>query len=556
MEALLDDPNPSWSGERAFTIASRGTGVDQKDKERVLIEVVQRVLDAYGADPQQVEQAVFDTIYEERKRLETEIDKDLAQKQSRMYDRIHSDAVHADPMRQRVLLKEIARYFADEVVGHFDTRVYGFATRVAPHGLNLLLNAMSPLKLARTLPNGLSDLDEQLDIVGHTDTVQELAKRGTLVMVPTHSSNLDSILMGYAIYRMGLPPHVYGAGLNLFHNKLIGFFMHNLGAYKVDRRKRAYLYKDVLKTYAGCSIELGYHNLFFPGGTRSRSGGVERRLKLGLLGMGLNAYVHNLLDKKTKPDVFFVPVTINYELVLEAQTLIEDYLKEGGKGRFIIEDDEFSRPKIILDFVKRLFAMNSRIHVIVGHPMDVFGNRVDAEGQSLDHRDRRVDRTRYVLRNGEPVFDRQRDEELTRELARAVVKSFHRNTLPKSTHILCASIFQWLQERAGGMDLYRLLRTGGPDESLPIAEAYERVDRTLNALRKLHEDHRVLLDENLMQLDVPGVVNHALVHLSSYHRRPAVERRGDRLFHVDRNLLLYYRNRLAGHDLERMEANQ
>lgn len=530
--------------------------MDHKDKERVLVEVVQRVLDAYGGDPEQVEQAIFDTIYEERKRLETEPNKELAAKQSAMYDRIHNEARHADRIRQRELLKEIIRFFANEVVGHFDTRVYSLATKVAPVGINLLLNAMSPLKLVQSIPTGMRDLDEQLDIVGHVETIQALSKRGTLVMVPTHSSNLDSIVVGYAIYRMGLPPHVYGAGLNLFHNKLLSFFMHNLGAYKVDRRKKSYVYKDVLKTYAGCSMELGYHSLFFPGGTRSRSGGVERRLKLGLLGMGLNAYVHNLLEKKSKPDVFYVPVTINYELVLEAETLIEDYLKEAGKGRYIIDDDESSRPKVILDFTKKLFSMDSRIHIVVGQPLDVFGNQVDENGQSLDFRGRPVDRTRYVLRNGEPTFDRQRDEEFTRELARKIVKSYHHNTLPKSTNILCASIFRWLRARSPGMDMYRLLRTGGSEESLPIAEAYERVDQTVSSLRKLERDGGILLDDSLMQLDVPGIVNHALVHLSSYHRRPALQRRGDRLFHVDRNLLLYYQNRLAGHELGNGEMMQ
>ena len=53
--------------------------------------------------------------------------------------------------------------------------------------------------------------------------------------------------------------------------------MHNLGAYRVDRRLKHGLYKDVLKTYSCVLIERGYHSLFFPGGTRSRIGGVERR---------------------------------------------------------------------------------------------------------------------------------------------------------------------------------------------------------------------------------------------------------------------------------------
>ena len=64
------------------------------------------------------------------------------------------------------------------------------------------------------------------------------------------------------------------------------FFMHNLGAYRVDRRLKHALYKDVLKAYSCVLLERGYHSLFFPGGTRSRSGGVERKLKLGLVGTG------------------------------------------------------------------------------------------------------------------------------------------------------------------------------------------------------------------------------------------------------------------------------
>jgi len=522
-------------------------GVDRKDKERVQIEVVQRVLDAVGAEPHRVEQAIFDTLYEERRRLETEPEGPVRSEQAAFYDRVHSATLHADARTQRELLREIIRRFTEEVTGHFDPRVYALATRVAPTGLNLLLNAMSPIKLLEAIQGGSSDLEEQFEVTGHVQEVTKLAKIGTLVVVPTHSSNLDSILMGYAIWRLGLPPHLYGAGLNLFSNKTIGFFMHNLGAYKVDRRKKAEVYKNVLKTYAGCSMELGYHNLFFPGGTRSRSGGVEQRLKMGLLGMGLDAYVHNLMARKARPDIFVVPCTINYELVLEAETLIDDYLKEAGKARYIIEDDEFSKPKIILDFVKKLFSLNSKIHVVVGHPLDVFGNRVDADGTSRDHRGRPVDRTRYVVKNGAPAFDEQRDEEFTRELAQVIVQSYRRYTMAKTTNVLCRVVFQWLREKSQGQDLYRMLRTGGPEESIPVPEAYERVDRMLRALRGLATRDRILLDQPLREYDVPALVNYALAHLSSYHRRPAVQRRGDRLFHIDRNLIFYYQNRLECH---------
>jgi glycerol-3-phosphate O-acyltransferase len=283
---------------------------------------------------------------------------------------------------------------------------------------------------------------------------------------------------------------------------------------------------------------------------------VENKLKMGLLGMALDAYVHNLFNNKSQPDVFVVPCTLNYQLVLEAETLIEDYLKEVGKSRYIIEDDEFSKPKRVADFFTKLFSLDSRIHMVVSKPLDVFGNVVDEQGRSQDHRGRIVDRKRYVYRNGAPAFDAQRDQEYTRELARSIAGAFHRDTVIKPTHLVSYSILDWLWEKCPGMDFYRVLRTGGSEESIPMTEAYTRVDRTLGTLREFEQDGRLRLDDSLKGKDTGAVVGDALAHLKSYHRRPALIRRGDRLFHIDRNLLLYYHNRLTGFGLPTWEKPQ
>ena len=42
--------------------------------------------------------------------------------------------------------------------------------------------------------------------------------------------------------------------------------------------------------------------------------------------------------------MFIVPATLSFQLVLEAETLIDDFLKEVGKSRYIITDDEFASP--------------------------------------------------------------------------------------------------------------------------------------------------------------------------------------------------------------------
>jgi glycerol-3-phosphate O-acyltransferase len=105
--------------------------------------------------------------------------------------------------------------------------------------------------------------------------------------------------------------------------------MQNLGAYRVDRRIRHELYKEVLKTYSTVLIERGYHSLFFPGGTRCRSGLVEEKPQArahGHRGRGLTC----TLMRGGSSGCSSCPATINYLLTLEASTLIEDYLAEVG----------------------------------------------------------------------------------------------------------------------------------------------------------------------------------------------------------------------------------
>ena len=228
----------------------------------------------------------------------------------------------------RATLRKYAEHYAWDVAGNFDRRVYKFASRaVAP----LLGGLMSPRATLRHLPQAfdLTTMDSRILVQGPREHIRRLSEIGTVVFTPTHLSNLDSVVFGFALERAGLPPATYGAGKNLFTNPVLSYFMSNLGAYRIDRRLRHSLYKDVLKAYSGVLIERGYHSLFFPGGTRSRSGGVERKLKLGLAGTGLEAFTRTAMRGRPQK-VFFVPATINYLLTLEAETLIADFLQEEG----------------------------------------------------------------------------------------------------------------------------------------------------------------------------------------------------------------------------------
>ncbi|MBX3181972.1 MAG: 1-acyl-sn-glycerol-3-phosphate acyltransferase [Polyangiaceae bacterium] len=536
-----------------------------EDRERIQLEVVSRVLERHVSAARQgpgarqgaevLETLVSDTLYHERRRLERDTP---APGELALYADIARRLPKASESELVRMIEALLARFVEEVVGNFDERVYRVSTSVVPAGLSLLLKAAGA-ESARDLLSvrrRTASVRDHIDVSGEVEHVRSLVDQGTLVVVPTHSSHLDSIVLGYTAHLLGLPPLLYGAGLNLFKSPLVSYFMNHLGAYRVDRKKTAALYKEVLKEYATVALELGYHNLFFPGGTRSRSGAVERHLKKGLLGTGLTAYINNLKQGRPKPRVFIVPCTISYDLVLEAETLIDDYLREVGKSRYIIEDDEFSRPRRVLNFFNEIATLEGKIAVTFGRPLDVVGNLVDGQGQSLDPRGRVVDTASYValgrgVGGSAPEHEPQRDQQYTEELAAAVVRELRRVNVVMSTHVVAEVLMKLLGEANPGMDRYRLLRTGGGAPSFPHGLVVSRVGELLAAIR---EAGAPLVAGEMLGATPLQVVDDALRHFKSFHTRPVAERRGDRIFHEDRNLLLYYSNRLSGYELKRREA--
>jgi len=526
-----------------------------EDRERAVVELTARMAAeaesaAQSGQGPSLEELLGDALYLERRRLEGNPYPKTRRQDRAFWERIRKELLHASEDDLREMVRRVVEHHAREIVGRFDPRVYALATRAVPLGLSVLLNALSPKALLRELP-GLPDATQSVVLEGEVEAARRIQDKGTVILVPTHSSNLDSIIIGWSLYRAGLPPFTYGAGINLFTNPMISFFMHNLGAYKVDRMKRHQLYLDTLKQYCNLSIEYGYDNLFFPGGTRSRSGGVEQKLKLGLLGCGLKAYLNNLKAGKSGGKIFVVPCTLNYHLVLEGETLIEDHLKEVGKSRYIIVDDEFSKPRRVAAFMAGLVGLDSRIYVRFSRPLDPFGNLVDEDGISRDQRGRPVDTTAYLRGgDGEIVDDPQRDEEYTRELGRSVSESYLRDNVICSTHLLSFAIFREMVAQNRSLGLYRLLRTGGATQSLALSSVRERIDRLAAALGRLQGKGRISLSAPLVGADAAQVLAEGLKYFGTYHTHPVAERRGDRLFPTDRNLLFYYHNRLAGYGLE------
>ena len=446
------------------------------------------------------------------------------------------------------LLMQIVNRYAEEIAGNFKHSYYQFTRTVVTFGFARLLNA-SQSKYFSGLFRGRRTLRDKIRIRGNAELVRNLAKNGTVVMVPTHFSNLDSILIGWVISELGLPPFIYGAGLNLFNMSLFAYFMNSVGAYKVDRRKKNTIYLETLKTYSNEALQEGCHSLFFPGGTRSRSGMIEKKLKLGLLGTALEAqracYTKNE-DKK----IFIVPVVINYNFVLEAPSLIDQYLEQEGREKYYLETDEYSDSYKISKFLLKFFTKAAEISVSIGDAMDLFGNYVDENGNSFGKNGTQINPRDYFLQGMQITTDKQRDEEYARLLSQRIIEEFHKFNEVLPSHLVAFVAYLELRKQFKELDLYSFLRL--PEDEMVVDFSVFRtgIKNVREAILELEAQGKILTgpefekDTNSMMLD-------GLNNLGMYHaKRPLLRNEQGDIITQDLRLLYFYHNRLVGYNLE------
>ncbi|MEM9417233.1 MAG: 1-acyl-sn-glycerol-3-phosphate acyltransferase [Bacteroidota bacterium] len=444
------------------------------------------------------------------------------------------------------ILHEIVSRYAQEMMGRFRITHYRAAKRVVPYVLSRLLTPVSlrsPWQLK-------SKLQKKLHVTGAIDQLRALTLQGTVVMVPTHFSHLDSLLLGWVIQTLGLPYFIYGAGLNLFNSRFFGMLMNNMGVYKIDRRRKNLPYLTVLKAYASLALQWGCHSLFYPGGTRSRSGALEQRLKLGLLGTAFEAQQRNYAHQgPTGRKLFVVPVVLSYHCVLEAPQLIKSYLAAQGV-RGLKQKRHVAFPRQLWHWADNIFRKESNIVVSIGEAMDLLGNRVDEAGNSYDAQGQLVDTYQHFMASaGEGSRQYEAD---TRALSQAIVRGYHKANCVLTSHLLAFTAFTLLKQQHAGLSLQALLQLPPAQLVIPYAQLEATFARLQVALLQLHSMAQVQVEPALQGTDIPAMIQEGLYHLGLYHaHRPLLQNQAGDITTQALSTLLYYHNRLQGYDLDK-----
>uniref|UniRef100_A0AAX7VB89 Phospholipid/glycerol acyltransferase domain-containing protein n=1 Tax=Astatotilapia calliptera TaxID=8154 RepID=A0AAX7VB89_ASTCA len=188
--------------------------------------------------------------------------------------------------------------------------------------------------------------------------LQQAIHNHPVVLLPSHRSYMDFLLMSYILYTYDLALPVIAAGMDFMGMKVVGEMLRMSGAFFIRRSFGGdKLYWAVFSEYVKIMLKNGYAPVeFFLEGTRSRTA-KSLTPKLGLLNIVMDPFL-----KGEVFDISLVPVSISYERTLEEALYARELLgvpkpKESTSGLFkarkILSEDYGS------------------IHVYFGQPVSV-----------------------------------------------------------------------------------------------------------------------------------------------------------------------------------------
>ena len=512
--------------------------------------VLKEILDNHGEN---LEPLLAKTIYLEKKRSKNNRWKVDPEDEERYWSSMGKElnAISQEGASHEAyieLLKRIINRYDEEIVGTFKPKTFRFTFRFLNIFFKRLLNTAAG-RNHRRLWGNRHQLVEKIKVYGEVDKIKALFDQGTVVMVPTHFSNLDSMVIGYAMQSaVGLPAFSFGAGLNLFDNELVGYFINRLGAYRVDRRKKNPIYLECLTSMAAYSIQKGVNNLFFPGGTRSREGGMEDRLKLGLLGSSIEAQ-RNLVIEGKKEKVFVVPMVLGYNFVLEAKFLIEQHLARTGKEKYIKSKDAFKSYRKITKFIWSLFSEKSDISVSFGEPMDIMGNMVDDQGNSIDTNGEQIDLKDYFSLDGEIKANPQRENVYTKILGDRILDSYKRNNVVLSSHLVAYAAFKILEKGHDG-DVYSLVNLSKEKSQIDYNYLETTISRLQTVLLEWESEGEIKLSREV-KWEPRRIIEDGIKNLGIYHAQKPLSIKKDKVWSDSLKVLYYYHNRIKIYELDK-----
>lgn len=188
--------------------------------------------------------------------------------------------------------------------------------------LNNTLLAITSWLLYKLLPCFLSGVVTNTKQIEMLKSASYRSPDTPLIFVPLHRSHLDYIMVTFILTNNDIRSPLVAAGNNL-QIPVFGSLLRGLGAFFIKRKidpvegKKDVLYRAALHLYLTHALKQGHNVEFFIEGGRTRTG-KPCMPKGGILSVIVNAFMDGSI-----PDALLVPVSVNYERLVDGNFVRE-----------------------------------------------------------------------------------------------------------------------------------------------------------------------------------------------------------------------------------------
>jgi glycerol-3-phosphate O-acyltransferase len=517
-----------------------------KEGKDITKKISKRVLDSISKEGSDVSKLIEESINTEKKLIKYEKkNKSVVFEKLKFIKKLKSALrKKEDKEKLKNEIKKIAKYYSDEIHGNLNKFLFSFIGVITPTILNFMLHSFSIIQFLKNF-RGTKELNNRVIVKGNVDLIKNLQKKGSLVFVPTHISNFDSVVLGHVIHKLRLNPPLWGAGLNLLKGITISYIMNNVGCYKVDRRKKNKIYLKTLQEYSTCTIEEGRNTLFYPSGTRSRSGDIEKNLKLGLLKTVVSAFLNNIKKGSKKSKVYVVPIAMSYTVVPEAEELaLEHYFGAQKKEKILkkIFKKTTSFGRTIKTIWNNLMRDNP-IYLTFGQAIDPLGNKVNSKGDSIDKNGIPINLETFTKDSqGNYLEDEKTKKYYTKNLSELISKSFIELNTVLSTQVFLYSIINFLKDKNKIKEETELINLEPHKNSISKEDLKKYIAKTIQKIKtKIPEAN---LDHNIEKEDIESIIKKGIEIYKSNYASRVIELKNNYLIPKKIATILYYSSRL------------
>jgi glycerol-3-phosphate O-acyltransferase len=232
------------------------------------------------------------------------------------YKLVSRRAVHDELVLDPAVTAAMREQMRARGVGEFEVRltVERYIDEILP-----FFNVLSYYRLGYTLAKLTLRLLYKVSIEHEDrDALDRIPRRDIVVYLMNHRSNADYVVVAYVLARGVAVSYAVGEWARVWPLEAV---FKSFGSYFIRRRFRDPLYHAVLERYVQLITRNGVTQGIFLEGGLSRDGRF-RPAKIGLL----DYIAGTLREEGFDRDIWFVPVAINYDRVLEDRTLIRECL--------------------------------------------------------------------------------------------------------------------------------------------------------------------------------------------------------------------------------------